>query len=164
MLPRILQGKFKMLIQFSVKKMLSKPSTQPRAEDEAIWSYVSRLKFFPFYPILLYFLLQCHGKERLFFENSPDLPDEKQEVAAWLLAFLGLVELLALLCAELAVSEPWPAAACAGVGAALSWSESGTWRAGWKVSCLVAVSSVPSQGSWAYVVEFPYLQLPKNLF
>lgn len=39
-------------------------------------------------------------------KNSPNLPDEKQEVVAWLLEFLGLVELLVLLGAELAASEP----------------------------------------------------------
>lgn len=39
-------------------------------------------------------------------ESSEEVPDEKQEVVAWLLALLGLAELLVLLCAELAVSEP----------------------------------------------------------
>lgn len=97
-------------------------------------------------------------------ENRTKLPDEKQEAVAWLLASLSLAELLVPLCVEPAASEPWPAAACAAGGAELSWSGWGTWRAGWEVSCLVAVSLGPSQGSWAYVVEFPYLQLPKNLF
>lgn len=97
-------------------------------------------------------------------ENRTKLPDEKQKAVAWLLASLSLAELLVPLCVEPAASEPWPAAACAAGGAELSWSGWGTWRVGWEVSCLVAVSLGPSQGSWAYVVEFPYLQLPKNLF
>lgn len=39
-------------------------------------------------------------------ESSVEVPDEKQEAAAWLLALLGLAEPLALLCAEPAASEP----------------------------------------------------------
>lgn len=69
---------------------------------------------------LSYFTFSFIAMERTNSANSPNLPDEKQEVVAWLPAFLDLEELLVLLCAELAASEPGPAAACAGGGAELS--------------------------------------------
>lgn len=161
MLPCILQGKFKMPTHFSVKKMSSKPSTQLHAEDEDSWTWVSRFNCFPFFHIFIFSFSAILKRET---GNSPGLPGEKQEAVAWPLALLCLAELQVLLCAELAASEPWPAAACAAGAAEPGWSGSGTWRAGWELSCLGAASLLPLQGSWAYVVEFPYLQLLKNLF
>lgn len=70
---------------------------------EVMYLDFSSLPFF-----LSYFTLSfsAMAKKRLFFEKSPNSPDEKQEVAAWPLAFLGLAEPLVLLGAEPAVSEP----------------------------------------------------------